>query len=98
MAERPAEETADDIEVTFDPSLAGRRAEADGGAAVPGTNFAARQSFAGTLTGRRLSQGEPPWRFLELGELTEKPEGFEHAVVRTTCTSTRRIAAPVAER
>ena len=66
-----------DTDVSFDTLLAGKRAEADGGSHVPGTNFAARQSFTGTLTGRRMSQGDPPWQFLELGALTEKPEGFE---------------------
>ena len=75
-----SEESSDerDAELSFDESLAGRRAEADGGSHVPGTNFAARQAFAGTLTGRRMSQGDPPWHFLELGDLTEKPEGFGH--------------------
>lgn len=70
-----------EAQITFDEDLAGQRAEADGGSHVPGTNFAARQSFAGTLTGRRMTQGDPPWHFLELAELTEKPEGFEHASV-----------------
>ena len=68
-------------EVTYDASVAGKRAEADGGSHVPGTNFAARQSFAGLLTGRRMTQGDPPWEFLEMGDFTENPEGFEHNVV-----------------
>ena len=71
----------DDGHVSFDASVAGKRAEADGGSHVPGTNFAARQSFAGTLTGRRMEQGDPPWSFLELSDLTEKPEGFAHPSV-----------------
>jgi len=72
----------DDIrEFTYDDSIAGKYAEADGGSHVPGTNFAARQSFAGRLTGRRMTQGNPPWRFLEIGEFTEKPEGFTHEMV-----------------
>ena len=72
---------SDEVSVSFDESVAGRRAEADGGSHVPGTNFAARQSFTGTLTGRRMEQGDPPWSFLELSDLTEKPEGFAHPSV-----------------
>lgn len=71
----------EDSEISFDESLAGKRAEADGGSHVAGTVFAARQSFAGTLTGRLMSQGDPPWRFFELGDFTDKPEGFEHDAV-----------------
>ena len=69
------------IRVSFDESLAGRRAEADGGAHVPGTQFGSRETFEGTLTGRRLVQGDPPWRWLELGDLTEKPEDFADSTV-----------------
>ena len=68
-------------EVSFDEQLAGKHADADGGSHVPGTNFGARQAFSGTLTGRRMTQGDPPWHFLELSDLTEKPEGFEHKAV-----------------
>ena len=32
----------------FDPAMAGRRAECDGGGPVEGTRYAARQDFAGT--------------------------------------------------
>ena len=76
-----ADGAAYDVVVTFDESIAGKHAEADGGSHVPGTNFAARQSFAGTLTGRRMAQGDPPWQFLERGDFTEKPEGFKHQLV-----------------
>lgn len=62
--------------ISHDPALAGRRAQADGGAAVPGGQVGSRETFEGTLTGRRLEQGDPPWRWLELGDLTEKPEDF----------------------
>ncbi len=61
----------DEVRVSFDESVAGKRAEADGGSHVPGTNFAARQEFVGTLTGRRMEPGDPPWSFLELSDLTE---------------------------
>ena len=56
-----ADAATDDAEITFDASIAGRRAEADGGSHVPGTNFAARQAFAGTLTliyGRMVADNE----------------------------------------
>ncbi len=76
-----ADPAEDQIELTFDGSIAGKHAEADGGSHVAGTNFAARQAFAGTLTGRRMAQGDPPWQFLEMGDFTEKPEGFNHDVV-----------------
>jgi hypothetical protein len=67
--------------VYFDPSIAGKRVLADGGGEVPGTGTGAREVYAGTLTGRRMDQGDPPWRWLELGELTEKPEGFTEPLV-----------------
>lgn len=67
----------DDAILFFDPQLAGQRVEADGGNAEIGSRFASRETFRGTLTGRRMDQGDPPWRWLEIGELTEKPETFE---------------------
>ncbi|MBM3140866.1 MAG: hypothetical protein FJZ92_11845 [Chloroflexi bacterium] len=67
--------------VYFDPAIAGKRAQADGGAEVPGTQHGSRDSFEGVLTGRRLDYGDPPWKWVELGELTEKPVGFEDAFV-----------------
>lgn len=70
-----------ELHVSFDESLVGQRVEADGGAHVPGTQFGYRATFEGTLTGRRLEQGDPPWRWLELGDLTEKPEDFDDATV-----------------
>jgi len=63
-------------EHSFHPELAGRRAECDGGAAVPGTRFASRQDFAGTLTGECVESGDPPWRWFRMTDLTMKPEGF----------------------
>jgi hypothetical protein len=60
----------------FDPAMAGKRAECDGGGAVAGTHFAGRQEFAGTLTGEYVDHGEPPWRWYLLVELTLKPPGY----------------------
>lgn len=60
----------------FDESLAGRRAECDGGMAIPGTNLVARAEFAGVLTGDFVDEGDPPWRWLRLAGLTRKPEGW----------------------
>ena len=61
----------------FDVAVAGRRAECDGGHAVPGTNVASRQEFAGTLTGAYVDHGDPPWRWYLLASLTRKPEGYQ---------------------
>jgi len=57
-------------------SLAGQRAECDGGGAIPGTRLAGREEFAGRLTGDWLDHGEPPWRWYLLGDLSRKPEGW----------------------
>jgi hypothetical protein len=60
----------------FDSAMAGRRAECDGGGLVEGTRFAARQEFAGTLTGDYVDHGDPPWRWYLMTNLTRKPEGY----------------------
>jgi hypothetical protein len=60
----------------FDPGLAGRRAECDGGMAVPGTHLVARAEFAGVLTGDFVDHGHPPWRWLLMADLARKPEGW----------------------
>ena len=65
----------------FDAAVAGKRAECDGGHAIPGTRFAGRQEFAGTLTGEYVDHGDPPWRWYLLGDLTGKPEGYPHDTV-----------------
>lgn len=64
----------------FDPALAGRRAECDGGRAIPGTRYAGREEFAGVLTGDYVDHGEPPWRWYLLTGLTRKPEGHPDSV------------------
>ena len=60
----------------FDPSLVGRRAECDGGGSVPGTHFAGREDFAGSLSGEYVDHGDPPWRWYVLTDLSRKPPGF----------------------
>ena len=60
----------------FDPAMAGKRAECDGGALIAGTRYAARQDFAGTLTGEFVDHGDPPWRWYLMIDLTLKPEGY----------------------
>ncbi|MFQ5699932.1 MAG: hypothetical protein ACE5IL_16845 [Myxococcota bacterium] len=60
----------------FDPTLAGKRAECDGGGLVAGTHFAGREDYAGTLTGEYVEEGDPPWRWYLLTDLTLKPEGY----------------------
>ena len=72
---------AGDSIVYFDSRLAGRRVEADGGSEAIGAQHGSREMFEGTLTGRRLDQGDPPWRWLEIGDLSEKPAGFEDDMV-----------------
>jgi len=59
-----------------DPSLAGRRAECDGGSAIPGTRFAGREEFAGNLSGEYVDQGDPPWRWYQLTDLSRTPPGY----------------------
>jgi hypothetical protein len=66
----------------FDPSVAGKAVEADGGSLADAERdgltvvAATREMFAGILTGRRLDLGNPPWRWLEIGDLTQMPPGF----------------------
>ncbi len=67
----------DDYVVTFEPSLKGKLVEADGGSEAVGQKHAGREKYEGSLTGRKLSQGNPPWVFLELGGLTDKPPEME---------------------
>lgn len=57
----------------FDPDVAGKRAECDGGS-VSGGGLASREDFAGTLTGEYLEEGDPPWRWYFMTDLTKKPD------------------------
>jgi hypothetical protein len=60
----------------FDPAVAGRYAECDGGGMVPGTGLASREEFAGTLSGDYVDHGDPPWRWYLLTRLERRPEGY----------------------
>lgn len=60
----------------FDPKMAGKRAECDGGGWIPGTRYAGRQEFAGVLTGEYIDHGDPPWRWYLMVKLTKRPEGY----------------------
>ena len=60
----------------FDPDMAGKRAECDGGGPVKGTRFAGRQDFAGTLTGDYVDHGDPPWRWYFMTDLFVKPGNY----------------------
>ena len=71
-------ETKSSARPGFDSELAGARAECDGGHAIPGTHFAGREEFTGTLTGEYVDHGDPPWRWYRLTEFTRKPEGYPH--------------------
>ena len=64
------------VNLGFDPGLSGRKAECDGGAAIPGTKTASRQDFAGMLTGAYVDHGDPPWRWYLMDHLTERPDGY----------------------
>jgi hypothetical protein len=68
---------AEPLRPGFDPELAGKRAECDGGGPVWGTKFAGRQEFTGTLTGKYVDHGDPPWRWYLMNELTARPENYE---------------------
>jgi len=65
----------------FDSSMAGKRAERDGGGMIEGTQYAGRQEFTGTLTGDYYNQGDPPWRWYLMNDLTRKPDGFAQEAV-----------------
>ena len=60
----------------FDPALAGRRAECDGGGPVAGGAAAGREEFAGVLTGEYVDHGDPPWRWYRMISLSRKPPGY----------------------
>ena len=65
----------------FDESVAGKRAECDGGFAIAGTHLAGRQEFSGTLTGEYVDHGDPPWRWYLLADLERKPDGYPSETV-----------------
>ncbi len=59
----------------FDPALAGKWAECDGGGLV-NARLAAREDFAGRLTGEYIDHGDPPWRWYLMTALSVKPDGY----------------------
>lgn len=76
-----------EVRIYFDQTLAGRPVEADGGSdasnAAQGDEVSrlSRETFEGTLTGRRFEQGTPPWKFMEIGSLTKNSGGSESDTV-----------------
>ena len=76
-----SEQPSESMQIALDPELAGRHVEADGGSQVGNTNFASRAEFEGILTGRKIVQGNPPWYWLEIGQLSVKPDNFEDEFV-----------------
>jgi hypothetical protein len=60
----------------FDPAVAGKRAECDGGS-VDAEGHASREEFAGTLTGEYLEYGSPPQRWYLMAHLTFKPPYYD---------------------
>ena len=67
--------SAEQMRTGFDASLAGRWAECDGGGLVS-ARLAAREDFAGTLTGEYVDHGDPPWRWYLMTALTLRPDGY----------------------
>ena len=79
--ETESEEIKGSMQITLDSELVGKHVEADGGTQVGNTNFASRAAFEGVLTGRKIVQGDPPWYWLEIGQLSVKPDDFEDEFV-----------------
>ncbi len=59
----------------FDPEMAGKRAECDGGGHF-GEKYIRREEFAGTLSGEYVDHGDPPWRWYLLKDLYQKPDHY----------------------
>ncbi len=78
----------------FDPAMAGKRAECDGGGAVPGTRYAGREEFTGTLSGDYVDHGDPPWRWYLLRDLERKPPGYPADTVWCEAESLFLLDAP----
>jgi len=65
----------------FDETVAGRRAECDGGRPLAGTRFATREEFTGTMTGDYIDYGDPPWRWYLMADLSVKPANYTQDAV-----------------
>ena len=66
----------------IEKDLIGKWAECDGGSAyaAPGTPagmMGAREFFRGRLTGQYYEEGEPPWRWYYLTDLSSSPPDWE---------------------
>ena len=79
--ETESEQIKGSMQITLDSELVGKHVEADGGTQVGNTNFASRAAFEGVLTGRKIVQGDPPWYWLERGQLSVKPDDVEDELV-----------------
>jgi hypothetical protein len=64
------------VQPGFDPALAGKQAECDGGMPVAGGAGGTREEYAGVLTGEYVDHGDPPWRWYRLAGLSRKPDGY----------------------
>ncbi len=65
----------------FDATLVGKLAECDGGGPIWGTKYAGRQEFTGTLTGKFMDHGDPPWRWYLMTDLISKPDNYPDDIV-----------------
>jgi hypothetical protein len=95
MSTTPAEAASEPYprRAGFDQSMAGKRAECDGGTPAP-TGGGTREEFAGVLTGEYLDHGEPPWRWYRLARLSRKPEGYPWDEVWCASDSLFTVDAP----
>ncbi len=59
----------------FDPEMAGKRAECDGGAQY-GPKYMRREEFAGVLTGEYIDHGDPPWRWYLMKDFSLRPDHY----------------------
>jgi hypothetical protein len=66
---------------SLNPELSTQFAECDGGIPVmtdSGVTAAVRGLFRGRLSGISYEEGDPPWRWYELVELSLKPDWHPH--------------------
>jgi hypothetical protein len=90
--------SAADVRQDFDERVVGRHAECDGGGLSPDGRYIMREEFTGTLTGAFYEQGDPPWRWYLLGELTRKPGGYPGEAVWCESESLFLIDGPEASK
>jgi hypothetical protein len=76
MARSGVRRVSPELRPGFDPAMADRRAECDGGRPAPGGQLIMREEFEGRLTGDYVDHGDPPWRWWLMVDLVRKPDGW----------------------